>query len=440
LTEVRPGSVSASGRKSGPQNVPKLLQDIGAVTGVALLGQASWLLTVFILARHLPREEFGRFMLWVYAVNLLGSGALLGYPSALLRGWPRHRLGESRWPRILLPLSALCLGIGALVSAGFTLLYRVEPANAGFLFLAGVSIGFSLLPVTLLQIFRRYALGQALYSLWRPALLVLALGLFLLGRLSVISVAGCLAGLGILQAGLAVFFLRGIPRGTHPMPLRGMAVDAAAFAGLQLAAILAMRLDSFAMPRLLDLDALGLYSAMGVWSLTGYQIASLAVGQVLNPRLASSEHVPWGRLVATILGLGALASLALVLLGNRALPMLFGAKYGGDHRVVIGILAATGLLQTLYVLPSSRIGILASRPRLFSFLAVSVGSVAIGLSLLLVLVPRYGLTGAAGASALTWVLRAGTAWWVAGRGSVGIDGNVGLGRDGVDDLDARGKP
>jgi hypothetical protein len=69
-----------------------------------------------------------------------------------------------------------------------------------------------------------------------------------------------------------------------------------------------------------------------------------------------------------------------------------------------------------------------------------VGSVAIGLSLLLVLVPRYGLTGAAGASALTWVLRAGTAWWVAGRGSVGIDGNVGLGRDGVDDLDARGKP
>ena len=386
---------------------------MGSVTAVTLLTLGAYLVAMLLLGRNLPRDRFGYVTLWVYALNLLGAASLLGFPNAVLRHVARERMVRSRWSRLFAPLSltsaVVCLA-GALL---FRRIYGAPWPDVFLLFAAGLLVGSSLLPVTLLQIFRRFALAQGLYTLWRPVLLVSVAAMLLWGRVRVTTVFLVVAAGGALQLGLALRALRGAPRGEEPISLRSLAPDAAVFSGLYLAAMLILRLDSFFLPKLMDLDALGMYSALSFVTLTGYGVVSLAVGQVLNPKLASREPVPMRSLAVLIVLGGVAAGLLLAAASNRLLPFVFGSRYAGDHRAVVAALAAAGVLQVLYALPSSRIGILASRRALRAFLVISLSSLAVDAVLLSVLVPRHGLVGAAGATACTWAWRTGGAWVVA---------------------------
>jgi O-antigen/teichoic acid export membrane protein len=405
------------------------VQEIAGVTLVNFLGQASWLVTVFLLARHLSRESFGYLMLWQYALNLLGAGALLGFQNAVLRRWPRERLAHYQWHSLFRPLGVLACVTAVLISIVFHFLYHSPIRDAICLFIAGSAIGFSFLPVTLLQIFRKYSLAQFLYTSWRPALLIATLLLIALGSLSVPHVILTFAVSGVLQLAGTLLATGRAQEGKASIPIRPMIPDAVAFTGLHMAALLSLRLDSFTMPKLLNLDALGLYSAASVWALTGYQLAGMALGQVLNPKLASAEPVPIRKLVLIASLVGAAAGGLLIALSGRVLPLAFGPQYVGDHRSLVALLALAGLLQTLYVFPSSRIGILASRPRLYGFAGLSFLSIGIGFLFLFLLVPRFGITGAAGAAVLIWAWRTGTAWWISARDKSGsvIDGETGSG-------------
>jgi O-antigen/teichoic acid export membrane protein len=191
-----------------------------------------------------------------------------------------------------------------------------------------------------------------------------------------------------------------------------MTPDAAVFSGLFVTAMLILRLDSFFLPRLLDFDALGLYSVLSLIALTGYGIVSLAVSQVLRPKLASREPLPWRGLTATIVGGGLGVGLILAALSPKLIPFLFTDRYAGDHRLVFSLLVVAGVLQVLYAIPSSRIGILAPSRILRAYLLLSVTSLAVDAALLLWLVPVWGLAGAASATAFTWLWRTGGAWIV----------------------------
>jgi O-antigen/teichoic acid export membrane protein len=389
------------------------LRSMGSVSAVTLATLAAYLLAVLLLGRNLPRDRFGYLTLWVYGLNLLGAASLLGFPNALLRHFPRERLHESRWPSLYPSMAALnatvCAG-GALV---FRALYGASWWDTGALFVASASVGLSLLPVTMLQIFRRFAIAQAIYTLWRPVLLAVTLLLLVRGDLAERPLLAAVAAAGMVQLGLSLVAMRREPRGAIPMRLRAMAPDAAVFSGLYVAAMLILRLDSFFLPKLMNLDALGLYSALSFLMLTGYGVVSLALGQVLSPKLASREPVPLGAVTALLMVGGIGVGLALAAASNTLLPLLFGDRYAGDHRVAAAVLALAGLLQVLYAVPSSRIGVLASTRALRLYLPLSLTSLAVDAVLLWLLVPRWGITGAAAASAFTWLWRTAGAWGVA---------------------------
>jgi len=180
-----------------------------------------------------------------------------------------------------------------------------------------------------------------------------------------------------------------------------------------------------------------LYSALTFFTLTGYGVLAIAVGQVLRPALASRESMPLRKLTWGLAGGGLVVGVVLTLVSPTLVPAVFSERYAGDHRVVVAILSLAGVLQMLYALPSSRIGTVSPPRTLRAFVPVSLSAVAVDLVLLWILVPRYGLTGAAAASAITWAWRTGTAWLTE---LAVIDGKIRLGRNGVDDLDAGGKP
>lgn len=415
-----------------------LFTSMGGVTGVTLVTLAAYLVAVLLLGRRLEPDAFGRFNLWIYAFNLLGTASLVGFPNAILRHAPRERLDELDWPRwgrLLAPLAAAVSGLGALA---FAAIYDLQPIETWLLGAGGAALGLSLWPVTLLQIQRRFVTAQAMFTLWRPVLLGGVLGGIVAAgtpQLRVVLLAVTVGATVQLIWGLRT--LREVPHGDVRLPLRPMAGDAVVFAGLFVTAMLILRLDSFALPRLLDFAALGRYSALVTVTLTGYGVVGIAVGQVLSPKLASRERLPWGRLVALIVVGGGTVGALLTAASPWLVPWLFGEAYRGDHRATVALLALAGVLQVLYAIPSSRIGMQARSRALRKFLPVSLSSLVVDAALLIWWVPRYGIAGAAAASAVTWLWRTAWAWWVAARtvpsgdGSPNPSGTDPLRRDGT---------
>jgi O-antigen/teichoic acid export membrane protein len=400
--------------RSEPRN-PDLLLTLSSVTGVTVLTLGTYLIAVLFLGRKLSREDFGYFNLWVSALNVLGSISLLGFPNALVRNYPRDRLARSAWPRLGRPLAALTLLVCAIGTAIFDMIYHLNARDALWLFAASAFVGQTQHPTTVLQVFRRFSLAQGLQTLWRPLMLLGVLGLVATNRLGVPWMPPLIAVAGLLQLLISEWAARSAPRGPDAISLRDMWGDAMVFSGLYVAAILLTRLDSFFLAKLLDLDALGLYAALSFFTLTGYGVVAIAVGQVLRPKLASREHIGTRRLTWGLAVLGGAIGVVLALSSTWLVPAVFSSRYAGDHRVIVALLASAGLFQVLYAVPSSRIGVVSSTKSLRVFLPVSLSALVVDAVLLLWLVPRFGLAGAALASALTWLWRAASAWVVAGR-------------------------
>lgn len=395
--------------------VPDLVLTLGSVTGVTVVTLGTYFLAVLLLGRRLSREEFGYFNLWISALNVLGSISLLGFPNALVRNFPRERLAESAWPRLGRPFIGLTLLVTAAGVLVFDLIYRMPPRDALWLLAASAFIGQSQHPATVLQIFRRFSIAQGVLTLWRPLLLIAVLAALLSNSFTMRWLLPWVALAGCVQLLVAEACARNLPRGRDPVSLRAMWGDATVFSGLYVAAILLTRLDAFFLAKLLDLEALGLYAALSFFTLTGYGVVAIAVGQVLRPKLASRERIAMNRLTWGLIVLGSLAGALLAWISPWLVPAVFSSRYGGDHRDVVALLALSGLFQVLYAVPSSRIGVLSSTRSLRLFLPVSLSALVLDVVLLLVLVPRFGLSGAALASALTWAWRTTTAWIIAGR-------------------------
>ena len=397
--------------------VPDLVLTLGSVTGVTVATLGAYLLAVLLLGRRLSREDFGYMNLWISALNVLGSVSLLGFPNALVRNFPRERLAESAWPRLGRPFIGLTLLVSAIGALVFDLIYHLPPRDALWLFAASAFIGQSQHPATVLQIFRRFSIAQGMLTLWRPLFLLAVLGALAVDQFTVQWLLPWVALAGCIQLLVSEACARNMPRGPHPVSLRAMWGDAMVFSGLYVAAILLTRLDAFFLAKLLDLEALGLYAALSFFTLTGYGVVAIAVGQVLRPKLASRERIATNRLTWGLAVLGALVGALLAWVSPWLVPAVFSSRYSGDHRGVVALLALSGLFQVLYAVPSSRIGVLSSAQSLRLFLPVSLSALVIDAILLIVLVPHFGLSGAALASALTWICRTTTAWIIAGRGA-----------------------
>jgi O-antigen/teichoic acid export membrane protein len=307
-------------------------------------------------------------------------------------------------------LAIVAAVVSSIAAVLFAALYHPRPLHAALLLLAGIGGGLSLLLATLLQILRRFALSQICSLLWRVALLAAVLGLLFLARLEPGSLFFLVTASVWFQVGLSWILLASRLSGKEPVSLRPMVRPALAFFALHLSALLTQRLDALFLPRLLDLASLGVYSAVTSIALTGFQMVGVAVGQVLNPRFASGEGVDIPRLLRWLLIGGGFASLMLVWLGPNLVGLVFGPRYEGDHRLLFALLAFTGAFQVLYAIPSSKIGIRGSQRILDSFVWWSFASVAVDVVLLLVLVPAWGLAGAAAATAIAWLFRTVTAW------------------------------
>ncbi|MDZ4804414.1 MAG: oligosaccharide flippase family protein [Candidatus Eisenbacteria bacterium] len=382
-----------------------LAVQIGTVSLIGVLTQLAFLIANVILGRNLSPGDFGRADLANKLINLSGYLGLFGLNAALLRAMPRHDLPRFDWPAAA-PRVGLIAGMVAL-SAGVLAarLYGLSVWQAGLLSAAALFLSLSIAASSILAIDRRFALAQWLQQLWRPALLLGTLSLLLAGQLSLTSVLCLYATAGLLQVFLAAFAIRGVPRGGEPLPMGRLLREGAIFFGLFLTSSLMLRLDAFFLAGLISAEALGRYAAASNIALTGYGILAAGVAQVVTPRIVSGEGLGLRRLLIGLTVLAGGAGALLTWIGSPLLHLIYGGQYGGDFQHLLGLLCLAGIIQVAYVVPSAWLGAVASEKALRLFLAVNILSLGINVILNTLLIPRFGLEGAALATAASWAWR-----------------------------------
>jgi O-antigen/teichoic acid export membrane protein len=159
----------------------------------------------------------------------------------------------------------------------------------------------------------------------------------------------------------------------------------------------------------LGAEALGAFAVAGGLSVAAALLVG-ATSQAAGPRLA--HYYARGdtdafrrllqRLLALVAGSGAVILLGMVLFGRTILGTLYGSQFAQYANLAVFLMAA-GTMKDVSVLLGRAI---SSMRRFRVNLAVRLAGVLVLLVLLNVLVPRFGLLGAAWAIALGWLLSA----------------------------------
>jgi O-antigen/teichoic acid export membrane protein len=161
-----------------------------------------------------------------------------------------------------------------------------------------------------------------------------------------------------------------------------------------------LRLDIVVLDVFRGPAAVGHYAvAVGVAEAVGYGGIALAV--VLYPRAlqgTSRAAVRTARSVRTVFASSLLAAAALWLVAPRLVQLLFGSAFSASVPPLRAVLPGMVGLAVFFVVASD----LAGRGELRAIALVSVGAVAANLLLNLALDPRFGATGAAVASSVTY--------------------------------------
>ena len=168
-----------------------------------------------------------------------------------------------------------------------------------------------------------------------------------------------------------------------------------------IAGFLNYRMDTLLVAYFVGASGVGLYSiAVGMAEMVG--ILPSAVALVLLPKVASSEgESAWPIAAAScrnVVLLSVVAAFFLLALGRPAIGLAYGTAFLPSYSALIALLPAMIALGIDRVLSAYLTG--SGRPIMATYAIIVATAVNLGLNL--VLIPRWGITGAAAASSVSY--------------------------------------
>ncbi|HLE58075.1 MAG TPA: polysaccharide biosynthesis C-terminal domain-containing protein [Candidatus Limnocylindria bacterium] len=413
----------------------RLLRGAGLYAiGSALPRGVAFLLLPVYAAAMLP-ESFGVFSLALTLIGLLVVLYRLGLDGAMVR--LHFDMLDRRRPALYRSLAAVTgvaviggsIVVGAALAAGFeALLPGVPFAPVGLLILAVAALSaFGYIPTSLFRAaeqpvrFVAFSVGAAATGIGATAYFLLVARMdvtgALLGQLaSAVFVAGFsavallrLRGGGpewrLARAGLAF----GVPLVPHG--LAGWAMNLS---------------DRWLIGLLIGLPALAAQAAVGVYSF-GYLvgqvagIAAISFNAAWTPTFFQRGEGPAGpRLLRemTTLSLGGLSLIVagIALLGPVAAGQLARGVWGAQALAMADVSAIVAFSALPYGLYFMLVGTLFLRKQTRGLPLLTMAAAATGIGANLVLIPTYGIVGAAWATLGSYAVLAGLTWWLAARG------------------------
>ncbi|MFL5945763.1 MAG: lipopolysaccharide biosynthesis protein [Gaiellaceae bacterium] len=181
---------------------------------------------------------------------------------------------------------------------------------------------------------------------------------------------------------------------------------------VQIVNLIGYRVELFVLDRFDGLSAVGIYSiamqaAEAIWLIPA-AIASAITAPVVHDTAAGAARLVRRACVKGLLYTGAVAA-AVGAAAPFVIPPLFGDDFDGAARPLAFLLPGVVLYAPVTILVVY-ISIRQARPRLS--LLVSVVGLVVTAAMSFVLIPPYGASGAALASAIGYVAGGVSAWWI----------------------------
>jgi O-antigen/teichoic acid export membrane protein len=382
-----------------------------------LAGAVIALATQVMLARLMPPAALGLFFFATSLVAVLSVMAAAGYPQAATRyltryhAMGRQRLGAAFARSARRDVAMLAIGFAVVAMAGASMASDGRTAIAvGVAALAVPPLALTLLFGAVANVRRRFLLASLPEFLMRPAGMLLVVAA--LAWLEIVpSVPALLAAFVVLCLGVTVIQAIGLGRsafsraGGTASPTRTRCWRAGAFPLVMLSLFTALFADIAivaASPFMARGDLAVLAICLKISLLIGFVIQ--VVHQTVMPAVAEDIHcnraacamlrVRDANHVIAVAMLGATVLVALI--GDRLLAV-FEPTFAAAHHVLV-ILVASQAVRALAG-PASQLLTVVGRQR-YIIAACPLALVLLGVSNA-VLIPRYGMTGAAVAILLT---------------------------------------
>lgn len=403
----------------------RLIRDVKGSFGLRIASVTLNFGTSILLARLLGKEGFG---LYTYALTwpaLLGIPATLGFNNLLIREVAIYR-SQSSWG-LLRGLLQWANAIVLVVSIGITLVALAIAFNLlnskGGLLLPALSVALISLPIvslTSLRLatmkgFQRVVLGQMPEMLLSPLLLLTVAitsswflrnnenaTVWILGLRLLIATMTFVVGTLLLTKIIPQELKKAIP----DYKIRTWLRDGLPFMFLGGLAVINARIDILMLGSLKGAGAVGIYAVVSrVTSLIVFALG--IVNSVLSPTLATlyaegkmeqlQRVVTRSTRLITLFAL--IVTISLIVLRQWILP-LFGAEFIEGQTALI-ILSVGYLVNAM----TGSVGLLLNMTRHANLSAATVGcSALLNVLLNFILIPKWGVNGAAIATATSMVL------------------------------------
>lgn len=386
-------------------------------------GIAMTLLLQVFLARLLSLESYGNYAFAITLITLLSLVGKIGLDTAAIRFVAAYA-GSSR-PGLLygffrgsLGMVALAsTGIAALLVAGVSVADGIAAGLRETLLMAALALpllGLMQLSSGMLQGFHRTVLSQALSTLVYPLLVIVGLSLLLWLPGQQIDAPGAMAmtavALLITFAGGTVAMTRELHQVPHPDRLqfstREWITSGFSITLVATLVLVIQQTDILMVGMLIDTEHAGIYTAANRLSMLvgfGLMVANTVFAPVISAHHARDElgllQSATTRAARTVLLFTVPAALLIGGFGKLFL-MLFGDEFTAGHSALVILVlgqvgAAAGGLGGFY---------LTMTGRHWQATRVSLGAAVANILLNLLLIPRFGIEGAAVATAISSTL------------------------------------
>lgn len=398
-----------SGHEGNGRRHPSLARSSSGVLLTNLLAAVALLGTAVLTARVFGptgRGEYTLATLFVTLVVTLGSiglGAAAAYHAA--RGtWPRAVAFGNPTTLSLLLGWALAIGCVCVIWVGDVTFRSVPKAD---LALASLAIPFVLTVLIIQSVYQGFRSFREfnLITMAQAAVPLPLIGIaILLGGEVRAAIVAMVVASALLLVGVVAYVRRSTALAWR---LKRPYVRALASYGIRahpanVLAILGYRLDVFLVAGFEGAAAVGLYSA-GVVIAEGLWMPSQAVSTALFPTIANERTESARRSITPLvarntLWLTAILAGILVLVAAPVVDLLYSARFGASAAVVRILAPGIVLFAAARVLGND----IAARGRPLVNSVVAAISVACNIALNVVLIPRYGINGAAWASTASY--------------------------------------
>lgn len=393
------------------------LRNAAGVFATRLLILPLGLATSIVLARGLPVDERGIYSVAMTFAALLMLFAQLGWADASI-----YRLRSVRSaPSVVATSALLAVGcISLVVVAACALLEPVisrrllDGAAPTVFYLALATVPLRILTNVFAAIARgidRFSLQNTFRVIETVAMLIALGGVLVVADLGI--VAALWAGLAVRVVMTAAFVFcvareTGLSRRFDPGGMRQ-----SLYFGLQsyaqgLAGELHERVDIFMLAWLLQDPEQVAYYTIAVTVISQLKIAPESVGSALYPQLAGLARTQAARLAASVSrqALALVVAMVAVLLPSAWLlvPLLYGEAYRPSVTPLLVLLPAMGFHTIYRVIARYFTSQDQQRANIFTQSA----AVALNMGLNYLMIPRYGIVGAAAASLVSYGFEAVT--------------------------------